>query len=147
MHCPFCSSSETEVYNSRPTRVNTQIWRRRRCLACKETFSTYEQIDITYINIIKSEGQHQSYNRAQLYASLLSVNTEFKPDLVHVNELVNTIESKLIKLRQANIYMSQFRQAIASTLSKYDFALFMAYTAQHTRIQTKSELKEILRNT
>lgn len=146
MNCPFCDSAETEVYNSRPTRENTQVWRRRRCLTCKKTYSTYEHIDLSYMNIIKSQGQHSKYSRAELFNSIVSVKIDSKPSLEQIDELVNTIEAKLIKLGQANVYISQLNQTIADTLAKYDFSLYIAYLSQHTRFHTRTDFKEILRS-
>lgn len=146
MYCPFCNSADTEVYNSRPTRESTQVWRRRRCITCKKTFSTYEQINLSYLNIIKPEGRHQSYSRARLFYSISSVKLNGQPSLSQVDELVNTIEMKLIKLGRPSIYLSQFRQIISSTLAQYDFALFLAYATQQQIVRSKTELKEVLRN-
>ena len=42
MKCPSCSSLETGVVDSRPRCDSSLIYRRRRCPACLERFSTYE---------------------------------------------------------------------------------------------------------
>ena len=43
MYCPFCSSKETKVVDSRLVAGGSQIKRRRECTTCGERFSTYEE--------------------------------------------------------------------------------------------------------
>jgi transcriptional regulator NrdR family protein len=40
VHCPSCGSGRTSVRDTRPR--DHVIWRKRRCRACGENFSTYE---------------------------------------------------------------------------------------------------------
>ncbi len=134
------------MYNSRPTREYTQIWRRRRCLSCKKTFSTYERIDMQYLKIIKEMNRHETYSRTRLYNSITSVMNGDKQKLDQLDALVDTIESKLIRLGQASIYISQLSQAVNSTLARYDLSLWLAYIGQQTKIQSKSDLKKLLSN-
>jgi transcriptional regulator NrdR family protein len=42
MECPFCGESNTGVIDSRPTKDNSSIRRRRQCLDCAGRFTTYE---------------------------------------------------------------------------------------------------------
>ena len=46
MYCPFCSSKETKVVDSRLVAGGSQIKRRRECTKCGERFSTYEEAEL-----------------------------------------------------------------------------------------------------
>ena len=45
MKCPFCSSDNTKVIDSRPADDNTSIRRRRQCEDCGKRFTTYEKLE------------------------------------------------------------------------------------------------------
>ena len=45
MKCPFCSSDNTRVIDSRPADDNNSIRRRRLCDVCKKRFTTYEKVE------------------------------------------------------------------------------------------------------
>ena len=57
MYCPFCSSNETKVVDSRLVAGGSQIKRRRECLKCSNRFNTYE------INL----DQFSKYDTKELY--------------------------------------------------------------------------------
>ena len=46
MHCPFCSTDETKVIDSRLVAEGAQVRRRRECLSCTERFTTYEAAEL-----------------------------------------------------------------------------------------------------
>ncbi|MEJ2347889.1 MAG: hypothetical protein P8Y17_01655 [Patescibacteria group bacterium] len=70
MHCPFCGSSQIMVTNSRPTKGDSQIWRRRKCLDCQENFTTYERMNLSHLIVVKKSGKKEKFQRAKLYASI-----------------------------------------------------------------------------
>ena len=45
MKCPFCSSDNTRVIDSRPADDNSSIRRRRLCDDCGKRFTTYEKVE------------------------------------------------------------------------------------------------------
>ena len=46
MKCPYCSSENTRVIDSRPADDNNSIRRRRLCDDCGKRFTTYEKVTI-----------------------------------------------------------------------------------------------------
>ena len=70
MYCPLCRSDQVIVNNSRPTRKNTQIWRRRKCLKCGSVFTTREKMTASFIVIEKRDGRHVKYSHSKLFASI-----------------------------------------------------------------------------
>ena len=47
MKCPYCSSENTRVIDSRPADDNNSIRRRRLCDDCGKRFTTYEKVHVT----------------------------------------------------------------------------------------------------
>ena len=45
MKCPYCSSENTRVIDSRPADDNNSIRRRRLCDDCGKRFTTYEKVE------------------------------------------------------------------------------------------------------
>jgi transcriptional regulator NrdR family protein len=57
MECPFCRGSNTGVIDSRPTKDNSSIRRRRQCLDCAGRFTTYEATpDQLMLLLMKTHG-------------------------------------------------------------------------------------------
>lgn len=53
MKCPYCSSENTRVIDSRPADDNNSIRRRRLCDDCGKRFTTYEKVETIPLIIIK----------------------------------------------------------------------------------------------
>ncbi len=55
MKCPFCSSDNTRVIDSRPADDNSSIRRRRLCDDCGKRFTTYEKVETIPLIVIKKD--------------------------------------------------------------------------------------------
>ena len=56
MKCPFCGSLDNRVVDSRLSKDNTAIRRRRECLHCGRRFTTYEYVEEIQLMVIKKMG-------------------------------------------------------------------------------------------
>ena len=66
MICPFCGNSDTKVIDSRDTNDGKAIRRRRECEKCQARFSTYEEMEIMRLSVIKRDGNKQEYDRTKI---------------------------------------------------------------------------------
>lgn len=72
MRCPFCSSEDTQVKDSRPTEDNTAIRRRRACAACGARFTTFERVQLRELSVLKKNGQRTLFERENWNARSIS---------------------------------------------------------------------------
>ena len=56
MRCPYCSSTESQVKDSRPTEDDTAIRRRRVCSDCGGRFTTFERVQLRELTVAKKSG-------------------------------------------------------------------------------------------
>ncbi|WP_133543429.1 transcriptional regulator NrdR [Mesocricetibacter intestinalis] len=66
MHCPFCSTEETKVIDSRLVSEGYQVRRRRECTKCHERFTTFETAELVMPKIIKNNGTREPFNEDKL---------------------------------------------------------------------------------
>ena len=59
MKCPFCSSDNTRVIDSRPADDNSSIRRRRLCDDCGKRFTTYEKVETIPLIVIKKDNNRE----------------------------------------------------------------------------------------
>lgn len=146
MKCPFCRSSQTEVYNTRATKFGSQLWRRRRCQACHEAFTTYEAPDLGFIHVEAQNASRSPYSRSRLYSSVVAAfgGAEAKPDAV--DAITDTVESKLLDLKSPIITATQIAATVLTTLKHFDTPAFLRYLAGHAELRNNAELKRQLKN-
>ena len=146
MQCPICRSSQTEVYNTRATKFATQIWRRRRCLSCHEGFTTYEAADLGFLQVRAQNASQGPYSRARLYSGIAAAFEPAKADSTIIDAVTDTVESKLLDLKNPIIVSDQIAAIILATLKHFDTSAFLRYLASHADLRSKSELKRQLKN-
>mgnify|MGYP001561411465 CR=1 FL=1 len=145
MKCPYCRSESTDVFNSRPTKFGTQIWRRRRCLECHESFTTYESIDLGFLKVTKKTGRNERYSRAKLYSGIYGAFLSVADKQKTVDAVTDTIESKLLDTRLETIATDEIAQIVMQTLRHYNTAAFVRYLANQTDLANEAQLKRELK--
>ncbi|MGC7559427.1 transcriptional regulator NrdR [Pasteurella sp. PK-2025] len=66
MRCPFCSTEETKVVDSRLVSDGYQVRRRRECGNCHERFTTFETAELVVPKVIKNDGTREAFNEEKL---------------------------------------------------------------------------------
>lgn len=94
MRCPKCGNENTRVIDSRTQEANNTIKRRRECCACNYRFTTFERCEDP-IEVIKSDGSTQPFDRNKLLAGLMRATTKRDIDLSKLNALIDDIEIEL----------------------------------------------------
>ena len=145
MKCPYCRQDTTEVYNSRTTRFGTQIWRRRRCLECHESFTTYEAPDLGFLKVIKKTGQKQRYSRAKLYSGIYGAFLSIAAKETTVDAVTDTIEAKILDTKQTVISTDDIARIVLGTLKHFNTAAFLRYLAYQADISSDSQLQRELK--
>ncbi len=145
MKCPFCRETTTDVFNSRPTRFGTQIWRRRKCLACHESFTTYEAPDLGFLKVIKKTKKKQRYSRAKLYSGIYGAFLSIPAKETTVDGITDTVEAKILDSKQREIQSSDIARIVLITLKHYNTAAFLRYLAYQTDLANDAQLKRELK--
>ena len=78
VNCPYCSSPDSRVINSRPSDEGASIRRRRECQSCARRFTTYERAQLEPLMVVKRSGLREAFNPDKLLRGL-SLATEKRP--------------------------------------------------------------------
>jgi transcriptional repressor NrdR len=66
VRCPYCSSEEDKVVDSRLAEEGRAIRRRRECLACGRRFTTFERIEEVPLIVEKRSGGEEPFDRTKV---------------------------------------------------------------------------------
>lgn len=70
MKCPYCTSEDTRVINSRPSDEGNSIRRRRECSSCSRRFTTYERAQFEALMVVKRSNRREVFNPDKLLEKL-----------------------------------------------------------------------------
>lgn len=94
MRCPKCGADDTRVIDSRMQETSNAIKRRRECRSCGYRFTTFERCEDP-IEVIKSDGTMQPFDRNKLLVGLMRATSKRDIDLATLNNLIDGIEQEL----------------------------------------------------
>ena len=129
MKCPACSHDDTKVVDSRVAADGFSIRRRRECLKCSFRFSTYEEMEILNLTIVKRDGRKESYSRDKLTKGLKRALEKRYITDDDFKQLLNRIERDLQLLRKSEITSEQVGQAVMKQLRKTDQVAYIRYAS------------------
>jgi len=97
MRCPFCSSEDTQVKDSRQAEDNSAVRRRRQCGSCGARFTTFERVQLRDLTVVKKSGRRTPFDRDKLARSvwIAMQKRPVQPDQV---------EDKIAYVRYASVY-------------------------------------------
>lgn len=146
MECPYCHKPLTFVTNSRATRNNSQIWRRRRCSNCKIVFTTHEIIDLSHIVVVKKSGISERFSRVKLYSGVYgaTIGSKLPNREFIVDKITREVERQILFLKRKRITSIEISDIVLANLKKASPTTFLRYLAYNKNPKTSGEiLKEI----
>ncbi|MCK4553661.1 transcriptional repressor NrdR [Candidatus Parcubacteria bacterium] len=149
MKCPVCYYQDTKVVDSRVASDGLSIRRRRECLKCGFRFSTYEEIEILDLTIVKRDGRKEVYGREKLVKGLKKSLEKRSITDDRFKKLVNLIERDLQRLRKSEITSDCIGQIVMKNLKRVDQVAYIRFASVYQSfkdVQTfQRELNKLLR--
>ncbi|KKQ60293.1 MAG: Transcriptional repressor NrdR, partial [Parcubacteria group bacterium GW2011_GWC1_38_22] len=129
MVCPFCGHSETRVVDSRDTNDGKAIRRRRECEKCQARFSTYEEMEIMRLTVIKRSGAKQEYDRAKIEVGIKKALEKRPLSEEKISKVIGDIEYE-IQARESNeITSKEIGKIILEKLKETDDVAYLRFAS------------------
>ncbi len=144
MHCPVCHNDDTKVIDSRIGSDGFSIRRRRECLACEYRFSTFEEVEILDLKVIKRDGRRQPYSRDKLLSGLTRslLKRPFGED--DVKALVGRIERDIQRLRRDEVEASIIGDIVLGHLKELDQVAYIRFASVYKSFEDVDDfMKEL----
>ena len=103
MRCPFCSSDDTQVVDTRSNEGTNVIRRRRKCPKCDKRFTTYERVELRMPRLVKKGGSRTDFDRDKLVGSMMLALRKRPVATEEIDAAVDRIEEKLRSLGEREI--------------------------------------------
>ena len=144
MKCPLCHNQDTKVIDSRSASDGLSIRRRRECLKCEFRFSTYEEMEILDLNILKRDGRKEAYSRDKMVVGLKK-SLEKRPFTEEsLKKIINSIERDLQVLKQDTIPSREIGQIVMKHLKKADKVAYIRFASVYESYEDLQAFEEVL---
>ncbi|MCL4304375.1 transcriptional regulator NrdR [bacterium] len=139
MRCPFCSTDDDRVIDSRPAKEGRAIRRRRECLKCGHRFTTYESVEDRVVQVIKSDGAREPFDREKVYRGLSIACTKRPVTANSIETMTAAIEARVLADMSREVTSSQIGQWILEELSRVDEVAYVRFASVYKRYKSVSE--------
>ncbi|MDP3937820.1 MAG: transcriptional regulator NrdR [Deltaproteobacteria bacterium] len=148
MRCPFCSNTDSKVIDSRLSRDDNVIRRRRECESCERRFTTYERIEEILPLVVKKDGRREPFDRMKILAGMQTACEKRPVSVETIEGLVGRIEKGIQESGDKEIPSSRIGEAIMSELHDLDQVAYVRFASVYRSFKDlnefMTELKELL---
>jgi transcriptional repressor NrdR len=142
MKCPFCENQEDKVIDSRVSKEGNAIRRRRECLKCGKRFTSYERVEDVAPMVIKKDGRREPFNADKIRSGLLIACKKRPIETDKIDEIVDSIEKKLIGLGEKEIPSSVIGEEIMACLRDLDKVAYVRFASVYRQFKDINELMD-----
>lgn len=143
MKCPICYHDDTKVNDSRVASDGLSIRRRRECLKCGWRFSTYEELEILDLVVLKRDDRRESYSRDKL-ASGIKKSSEKRINDEDFKKLIHAIERDIQALKKDELKSAEIGKIVMKNLKKVDQIAYIRYASVYESFKTVEDFKREL---
>lgn len=144
MVCPFCNHANTRVVDSRETQEGRAIRRRRECEKCAARFSTYEEVEIFRLLVIKKDGHKEEYDKTKIEKGLRRAFEKRPFAEERVEKILGEIEYVLHEKQATEIPSREIGALIMEKLRDVDEVAYIRFASVYKSFgSAKSFLKAL----
>ncbi len=143
MRCPKCGEAHTRVVDSRMQVSNNTIKRRRECCSCNYRFTTFERCEDP-IEVIKSDGSKQRFDRNKLLVGLMRATIKRDIDTKKLNEIIDDIEVELRSRTLTAVTSHELGDMVLKRLAKIDKVAYIRFASVYRDFKDVDEFLQEL---
>ncbi len=144
MKCPFCSSPDSQVVDSRDT-SDFRIRRRRQCEKCKKRFTTYEDVQLEELVVIKKDGRREPFDKNKLLTGISRACIKRPVPQEKIAQIVDWVEAKLRKMSKPEVPAAKVGELVMERLQKVDGVAYIRFASVYRSFTDLESFEKALR--
>ncbi len=148
MKCPFCSSDEDKVIDSRSSNEGKSVRRRRECLKCDKRYTTYEYVEEIPLMVIKKDGRREAFDRNKIISGIMKACEKRPVSVEKVEAVVDRVEKEIQKNFDKEVKAQELGELVMEHLHKTDEVAYVRFASVYRQFkdinQFMKELKDLL---
>lgn len=145
MRCPSCGHDGDRVVDSRATKDNSAIRRRRECLKCGYRFTTYEYIEHTPVMVVKKDGRRERYSREKILNGLLRACEKRPVSRESLEQLIDDVEKAIGSKAMDEIPTSEIGNEVMVRLAAIDQVAYVRFASVYREFKDVTQFLDELR--
>jgi len=144
MRCPFCSSEDTQVKDSRQAEDGTAVRRRRQCSSCGGRFTTFERVQLRELSVVKKAGRRVPFDRDKLARSVHIALQKRQIDPDRVEQMISGIVRQLESAGNSEITSDQIGELVMEGLAGLDSVAYVRYASVYKDFRATQDFEKFI---
>lgn len=129
MRCPFCGELEDKVIETRLSKDQSEIRRRRECEKCTRRYTTYERIEESMPLVVKSDGRREPFDRTKIERGLQAAVAKRKVSRQQITSLALQVEREIGELGVSEIAARAIGERVLPRLRTVDAVAYVRFAS------------------
>lgn len=142
MHCPFCSTEDTKVIDSRLVSGGSQVRRRRECISCHERYTTYEVAELVMPRVIKSDGRRVPFDEEKLGQGILRALEKRPVSTEAFDNIMSRLKHKLRSSGEREVQSKILGEWVMDELRTTDAVAYVRFASVYRSFQDVNAFRE-----
>ncbi len=135
MFCPYCSTHETKVIDSRLVDEGTQVRRRRECVSCGERFTTLETAALVLPLLIKRDGRRCAFETEKLRKGILRAVEKRPVTSEQIEAVIRRIIHQLRSSGEREVTSERLGELVMNELRQLDKVAYVRFASVYRSFQ------------
>lgn len=145
MICPFCSSNDDKVIDSRASEGGRVIRRRRECLECAKRYTTYERVEeTTRLVVVKRDGSRQPFAREKILSGVQAACGKRPIPEERKIALVEEIDEALHRAHDREVDSRIVGEMVAEKLKGLDEIAYVRFASEYYQFKSVGDIMKQL---
>ena len=144
MNCPFCNHTETKVVDSRETNEGKITRRRRECEKCASRFSTYEEVELLRLTVVKKNGEKTDYDKHKIETGVRRALVKRPVSEERIAKLLGDVEYEIRSLEKPEVTTREIGRIVLKKLKELDEVAYVRFASVYKSFGSIESFKKEL---
>jgi transcriptional repressor NrdR len=146
VRCPFCTTLDNRVIDSRLSAGGEVTRRRRECDGCGRRYTTYERVEQVMPFVVKKDGRREPFERIKLLAGLQRACQKRPVSSETLERLVDTVERGLVESGEKETTSRAIGEKVLLTLRDLDRVAYVRFASVYRSFDDVEQFMAELRH-
>ncbi len=146
MKCPECDAPENRVVDTRDSSGGRAVRRRRECGVCGHRFTSYERVEERPLQVVKSDGSAEPFDRSKLLRSLALACAKRPISASAIEGLADAIEGDLTGSARVEVPSSEIGERVMAHLEPLDRVAYIRFASVYRNFQDIGEFHDVVKD-
>lgn len=144
MRCPYCSSQDSQVKDSRAAEDGDAIRRRRVCPDCGGRFTTFERVQLRELTVQKKSGRRVRFDREKLARSIEVALRKRPVDPERVDRMISGIVRQLESSGESEVSSNRIGLLAMEALRGLDDVAYLRFASVYRDFRDAKDFTAVI---